>query len=246
MFWRVVSFYILALAFTVLIGGLQQGTRFYQEILILPQLGPGLAALLMMLLFRKDGHRLTIVGRKTPASRYVLAALIPVGVAVAVFIINRLIFDNLSLEDVKATPWIWLLWMPFGAFGEELGWRGYLHKRLGARAAGFTSSLIVGVMWALWHVGLYQNGPIYMAFSVLLITSYAVVIYALVGDSEYNVVVATAFHLMINVTNLLYINIINEVSFVMVHSIVWGATAFLVVLARRPLFFSGVNPTQEG
>ena len=246
MLWRVIAFYVLAFVFTILIGALQQEIGFYQEIIILPQLGPGLAALLMLLLFRKDRHRLTIVDRKTPVSRYILAALIPVGAAVAIFIVNQLIFDNLSLEDIKTTPWIWVLWMPFGAFGEELGWRGYLHKRLGARTTGFISSLIVGVLWALWHVGLYQNGPIYMAFAVLLIISYAVVIYALVGDSKYNVVVAMVFHLMINVTNLFYIRVFNEVSFVMVHSMVWVVAAFLIVLAKRPLFFSSASPTQEG
>ena len=246
MLWRVIAFYVLAFVFTILIGALQQEIGFYQEIIVLPQLGPGLAALLMLLLYRKDRHRLTIVDRKTPASRYVLAALIPVGAAVAVFIINQLIFNNLSLEDIKATPWVWLWWMPFGAFGEELGWRGYLHKRLGARTTGLISSLIVGVLWALWHVGLYQNGPIYMAFAVLLITSYAVVIYALVGDSGYNVMVAMVFHLMINVTNLLYIRVFNEVSFVMVHSMVWVVAAILIVLAKRPLFFSSASPIQEG
>ncbi len=32
--------------------------------------------------------------------------------------------------------------MPLGALGEELGWRGYLNKRLNARLGGLASSLL--------------------------------------------------------------------------------------------------------
>lgn len=49
------------------------------------------------------------------------------------------------------------------AFGEELGWRGYLLLRL--RDAGFPKPLLLsGVIWAAWHYplilsGIYPLGP---------------------------------------------------------------------------------------
>jgi hypothetical protein len=47
----------------------------------LPQWGPGLAALLMLVLFRKDGHKIIFHAKGTPALRYLSAALIPAGAA---------------------------------------------------------------------------------------------------------------------------------------------------------------------
>ncbi len=127
---RVLIFYILTFVFTIVLGGAQEAANLSTETIILPQWGPGLAALVMLLIFRKDRFRITFFDRKVPASRYVLAALIPLGGAVLVYLIYRLFFGAPTSGAQTATPWILLLWFPLGAIGEELGWRGYLHKRL--------------------------------------------------------------------------------------------------------------------
>lgn len=49
-------------------------------------------------------------------------------------------------------------------FIEELGWRGYVLDRLQARRTALVSTLILGVMWSVWHLpmffieGTYQAG----------------------------------------------------------------------------------------
>lgn len=42
-----------------------------------------------------------------------------------------------------------------GQAGEELGWRGYLLPRLTERTGLAVASLIVGVIWAAWHLPLF-------------------------------------------------------------------------------------------
>ncbi|MGE0441773.1 MAG: CPBP family intramembrane glutamic endopeptidase [Gemmatimonadales bacterium] len=39
-----------------------------------------------------------------------------------------------------------------GPIGEEFGWRGYALPRLLDRWSPFTATLILGVIWAIWHV----------------------------------------------------------------------------------------------
>lgn len=104
------------------------------------------------------------------------------------------------------------------------------------RLAGLLSSLIVGVPWALWHAGLYQNGPVYMAFLALLLTSYTVVIYLLVYQTEFNVWIATLFHFSVNVANLLFLSVINSTTFMMVNAIAWAILAAIIVGIRRGFF----------
>jgi membrane protease YdiL (CAAX protease family) len=236
MWIRVVVFYLLAFVITIVLGGVQEAAKVSTQTIILPQWGPGLAALLMLLIFRKDRFQITFFDRRAPASRYLLAALIPLGGAALVSLIYRWLFAPAPVGTPAPTPWLLLFWLPLGAIGEELGWRGYLHKRMNARLVGLLSSGIVGTLWALWHVGMYPNGVRFMAFFVLLMVSYSVVIYALLADSGFNVLLAAVFHLMINVASLYSYAFVNQVSFMMVNSLVWAVIAAVVVLTRKSLF----------
>jgi membrane protease YdiL (CAAX protease family) len=48
-----------------------------------------------------------------------------------------------------------LFWLVFGPVPEEPGWRGYALDGLQARYSAVASGLIVGIVWALWHLPLF-------------------------------------------------------------------------------------------
>lgn len=70
-------------------------------------------------------------------------------------------FDRVMARQISGTTaHLWLFAPAFWLFnvfanGEEIGWRGYALPRLQARHNAWTSSLIVGVVWAVWHVPKY-------------------------------------------------------------------------------------------
>ena len=56
-------------------------------------------------------------------------------------------------------------------------------------------------------------------------------------------ILASIVHLSINLTNLLFLDVIYETTFMMVNGIVWAIVAAIVVLAKRNIF---IAPKPEG
>ena len=90
---------------------------------------------------------------------YVYALVIPIAIVVGAISVNWL-FGN-PIPTVSRGRWMMLI--PYLIFfsiqaglGEELGWRGFAFPKLIACGkSALASSLIVGVVWALWHTPLY-------------------------------------------------------------------------------------------
>ena len=90
-----------------------------------------------------------------------------------------------------------------GATGEELGWRGFLLPRLQQRFNALISSLIVGVIWAIWHLPLWSlpgygwDAIPYWAFALGAIST-SVIFTWILNNTGGSLVMASIIHLMMN------------------------------------------------
>ena len=76
-----------------------------------------------------------------------------------------------------------------------------------------------------------------MGFMVLLINpSYAVVLYFLVEPISFNIWIAALFHLFINITNVVFLSVINDTTFMIGMALVWVVIAAGIVMMNRQKF----------
>ena len=70
--------------------------------------------------------------------------------------INKLLGNTFDGHLFWAQMGSFLPLLVVGPLSEEIGWRGYALERLQTRWNALTSSLIVGLIWALWHLPLFM------------------------------------------------------------------------------------------
>lgn len=88
-----------------------------------------------------------------------------------------------------------------GAIGEELGWQGYAFAGLRNGRSALEAALIIGVIWALWHVIPYaQMGRsiVWIAWQCLGTIALRVIIVWMFVNAGQSVFIAALFHMMIN------------------------------------------------
>lgn len=87
-----------------------------------------------------------------------------------------------------------------GALGEELGWRGYLLPLLSRNYSNLISSLIIGVLWGIWHAGDYGEGIGFFLFIISTI-EFSIMMTWLYSKSNKNWLTAFLFHGFFNISN---------------------------------------------
>ena len=113
---------------------------------------------------------------------------------------------------------------------EEAGWTGVLMPRLQVRLRPLVASLVLGVIWGLWHLPLLNvpgerdHGLPFLAF-LLLIVPTRVLMSTLANAGRGAVLVAALFHAAFNAT-CLYVGVVGAD-----HALIWTAGAVTTVLA---------------
>lgn len=114
---------------------------------------------------------------RLPRSLYALALLGPLAASLLVVLAVRLLGYQLHLTEELNPVKMVLIFFVFavvdGPIGEEIGWRGFLLPRLLERYGPLGASVIVGIVWYLWHLPLYSaTGRV--ALTVPFLLGYAV------------------------------------------------------------------------
>ncbi len=129
--------------------------------------------------------------------------LMPV-VMILSFVVMRLFGMSVPKPVISFTTTLTLCLVFFiSALGEELGWSGYAIDRMQNRFGALKASIILGVVWAVYHyVGLLQvhRSLAWIAWWSLGTVATRVIIVWIYNNTGKSVFAASLFHMTINLT----------------------------------------------
>jgi len=148
-----------------------------------------------------------------------------------------------------------LLIIPFFLFdalanGEEIGWRGYVLPRLQAKYSALVSSLIVGVIWGIWHFPKFMAPGNDSSFTLFMVKVMAdAILYTwLYNNTKGSLLLVTLFHAAGNTAGV-FLPIANTVtgnnmSVLMLQVLIQIIVAFVIVIIAGPARLSRTEPKQ--
>jgi len=139
--------------------------------------------------------------------------------------------EGLANPAVLPIAFVFILFLG-GPLQEEFGWRGVLLPRLLERMGPSLSSMLIGLVWGLWHLPLfflpsqafYYERPIWgLVLSTVLISFIFTWLYQRTNGSVFAVLV---LHTMFNFTHYVFPTLQNDLA----ATILWGTQLLAVAL----------------
>jgi len=128
-----------------------------------------------------------------------------------------------------------------GPLAEESGWRGFALPRLQTRLSALNASLLLGVLWAFWHVPQYlaggvQTGGMMPFFIFVPVTIVLTVLFTWVfNNTRGSLVATTIMHFSYNFSGGHIAGLLGLVP----GMVLYGASAGLVILAALAVIYAG-------
>ncbi len=177
------------------------------------------------------GRRITRV--RVPGWTWAAALLAPVLVAVLAAAVTTALGRDVPVGEVLGLPGA-LLYLAYGTglflLTEEAGWRGTLLPRLQQRMEPWQAALVLGLIWAGWHLPLLATPDagdhgLPVAPFLLLVVATSVLISGLVNAASGSVVVAALFHASFD-ASYSYLGVVGPE-----HTMIWAAAVTTALAA---------------
>jgi membrane protease YdiL (CAAX protease family) len=173
--------------------------------------GPFLAALLVLALTEGKSGVVGLLRRmvrwRVGLQWYAVALLLPIVVILAAAALNVFLLGaqrTSSVADLGGWSSFLLLFLlsllipGLAGTWEEPGFRGYALPRLQFRYSALIASLILGVLWAFWHLPFVVTGEQIWIDAILFIIEWSIVYTWLFNNAKGSVLIVMLFHAMNN------------------------------------------------
>lgn len=119
-------------------------------------------------------------------------------------------FSRVLAREILPPAPLLLLVIPFFIFdfisnGEEMGWRGYVLPRLQSKYSALAASLVLGVIWALWHLPKFVanwNTVTFLWFMVETVAK-SILLTWMYNGTQGSLLLVTLFHASFNTAGVM-------------------------------------------
>ncbi len=234
------TFVITYIAHGTLIIVLNQGMIAFESFMgmtlfIVGGSAPTIVALYIV--FRVYSHRekkvffTKLFNFKHPPFFWMFVFLVPLGIGLFVNLIVYGNLEHISIErgDAMMLPIFLLNGIIFGGL-EEVGWRGVLLDKLKRKSSVIVITIIIGLLWGVWHLPMFFIDDLSHADFALLPYLIGAIMYSgfitYIVLSTRSIALAIIMHAMINVAAILGMGIPFEHNF-----FVYLSLMFLIMIA---------------
>lgn len=206
----------LAFSWTVwVIAYLATGGTMSQALILPGGFGPLVAAAVVTYLTGGDvrGWARQLLDWRVRPRWYLIAVGLPAvvtatSVATVLSVTGVPLDVSALLERLPVYPIALLFMVVVGGGQEEPGWRGFALPRLQAAYSSLTASVLIGVVWAVWHLplfvmGLARNTSGRFSLYAALVVGMSVLLTWCYNRTGGSVLVAMLFHAGVNASGLL-------------------------------------------
>jgi uncharacterized protein len=236
--WKLILFVLFTFFFTIIMGAVQSIANIDAKYIVLPQMAPTLSYLITVLLFKNMFKPIIINFNKTILARALLAIIVPILLFTITYFIGKLLGTDVKIKpDLFPVVFVMLIGIIVGGIGEEIGWRSFLQASLENKISVIISSVIVGCIWGLWHVGHYKNGLIFMLGFLLFTISASIIVMYLLKGTQYNIIISSIFHISVNIGFLIFFyNNLENTQLFLINGFVWLLTAMILSICGRKYY----------
>lgn len=232
MIWKIILYTLITIIITGAFAGIQQKLNLDFEKIVLPQLAPAIAFFILILFFKDLKVPIKFEFNKGISLKLCIALVLPLLLMTIAFYTGKQLGLKPQLtHNLKPLFSFMFIGILIGALGEEIGWRGFLQPTLEKHNSVLLSSIIIGLIWGLWHIGHYKNGVLFMVGFLLFTIAASIILAYLLRDTNYNIIVAVLFHTSINLGfYLLFKNSLTDSKLMIINGIIWMIPAIGIVL----------------
>ena len=205
-------FFCLKICLFIALAIIIEELILYNKLMVITsiQFAPLLAYILLILFFRNMSVPIIIDFNKVIVVKIFFAIIISALIMVFSYLSIKIIGIKIVFNSVDNN---WLLLYPMllaqllGSIGEEIGWRSFLQTTLEKKIPILLSSIIVGIIWGLWHIPVhYSFGIIVMVLFISATIMFSIIMSVILKDTKNNIYVSTLLHTSFNVFAFIFLN----------------------------------------
>lgn len=161
-------------------------------------------------------------------------------------VISNLVSDSKVTPEplVSASAFIVnVIMLLIATLGEEIGWRGVALPALQAGSSAFKSSLILGLLWATWHIPFWllldtfdQFGIGYIGLNFLFVLPFTFYITWFFNHSHQSLLLPVMLHVTFNIVNTVLLPVTLNIGAFLVFGVLEWIVAIFILPQLEPRY----------